>query len=122
MAESMDLPQGASPTLIEQCTTKCNYKMPAEKPVAGEEEKCPVCLSEFENDEHVRYLPCNHWFHVDCIDRWLSTNKKCPVCRLHIDRDRQQNHHQQQQQLVGFAYAIICKIDCLYSMDYYRDV
>jgi len=62
--------------------------------VVGEEEKCPVCLSEFENDERVRCLPCTHLFHMDCIDRWLSVNKKCPVCRLNIDRYRQQQQLQ----------------------------
>lgn len=101
MAENMDLPQGASANLIEQCTTCCAYKLPDEKPVVGEEEKCPVCLSEFEKDERVRCLPCTHLFHVDCIDRWLSVNKKCPVCRLNIDRYRQQ----QQQQHTGMGVA-----------------
>ncbi|VDP01157.1 unnamed protein product [Soboliphyme baturini] len=51
----------------------------------GEEEKCPICLSEFERNEFVRTLPCNHPFHIACIDRWLITNKKCPICRLSID-------------------------------------
>lgn len=23
---------------------------------------------------------CGHIFHTECIDPWLKTNKKCPIC------------------------------------------
>lgn len=45
-----------------------------------------VCLNDFETNEDVRALRCNHVFHVVCIDRWLVYNKKCPVCRLDLDK------------------------------------
>lgn len=34
--------------------------------------ECQVCLSEFENNELLRILPCFHEFHAACIDRWLK--------------------------------------------------
>lgn len=40
---------------------------------------------DFETGEDVRTLRCTHLFHVDCIDRWLVYNKKCPVCRIEVD-------------------------------------
>ncbi len=44
--------------------------------------KCPIC---HEEDRVVRnVLPCNHEFHVHCIDRWLKNNSSCPVCRARI--------------------------------------
>lgn len=108
MVDTMDLPQGASSHLIEQCTKSHIYKVPDEKPLVGEEEKCPICLSEFESDERVRSLPCSHLFHIECIDRWLNSNKKCPVCRLNIDRYRQQQQQQQAQaQAAAMATASI---------------
>lgn len=49
-------------------------------------EKCAVCLSDFETNEWVRRLPCLHHFHPPCIDRWLLTNKRCPLCMHPIDK------------------------------------
>jgi len=48
-------------------------------------EKCTVCLCEYEDKEEVRRLPCMHLFHLPCIDQWLSTNKRCPICRVDIE-------------------------------------
>lgn len=42
-------------------------------------------LAEFEHDEDVRRLPCFHLFHVLCVDKWLSQNKRCPICRVDIE-------------------------------------
>ncbi|KZV50103.1 hypothetical protein F511_26832 [Dorcoceras hygrometricum] len=52
-----------------------------EKMIGGSDH-CPVCLSEFQENESLRLLPkCGHAFHVVCIDTWLGSHKNCPVCR-----------------------------------------
>ncbi|KAJ3593057.1 hypothetical protein NHX12_005395 [Muraenolepis orangiensis] len=59
-----------------------------EEEVADEEdteEKCTICLSILEEGEDVRRLPCMHLFHQLCVDQWLLTNKKCPICRVDIE-------------------------------------
>ena len=33
---------------------------------------CVVCMSEFINRQRIRELPCQHIFHVKCIDKWLK--------------------------------------------------
>lgn len=74
---------------------------------------CVVCLSEYQKGEKLRLLPlCNHGFHLDCIETWLSLHTSCPVCRhgvLAESTDPQiaanyptpppeADHHQQQQE------------------------
>ncbi|EYC13733.1 hypothetical protein Y032_0043g895 [Ancylostoma ceylanicum] len=81
------LPVGASPQDIEKCTEKINFIKDVEVP-ENETERCTVCLCEFETGEEVRNLRCTHIFHVNCIDKWLVYNKKCPVCRLDVDKQK----------------------------------
>jgi len=42
---------------------------------------CVVCMSDFETRQMVRVLPCSHEFHAKCVDKWLKTNRTCPICR-----------------------------------------
>jgi hypothetical protein len=46
---------------------------------------CAICIEEFDVGCHVRQLPCQHVFHLPCIDMWLTTkNITCPLCKLEI--------------------------------------
>lgn len=48
---------------------------------------CSVCLEEFKDGKSVvRRLPCLHYYHAKCIDKWLKTSPLCPVCK-HNARD-----------------------------------
>ncbi|KAM7268553.1 hypothetical protein ACFE04_010719 [Oxalis oulophora] len=50
--------------------------------------ECAVCLSEFVNEDILRLMPiCDHVFHRDCIDMWLSSHVTCPVCRAELSND-----------------------------------
>lgn len=50
-----------------------------------EQEKCLICQCEFETDEIVTQLPCNHVFHSQCVkDGWLVNKDFCPYCRTSI--------------------------------------
>lgn len=44
-------------------------------------ECCAICLVEYEEGDEIRALPCNHYFHKDCVDSWLENNVSCPTCR-----------------------------------------
>ncbi|KAI5148087.1 hypothetical protein ENBRE01_0101 [Enteropsectra breve] len=50
----------------------------------GKHKNCIVCLDDFENDEEIRILGCSHCFHKRCIDTWLISSLKCPMCRKSI--------------------------------------
>ncbi|CAG8351079.1 unnamed protein product [Penicillium salamii] len=44
---------------------------------------CAICLDIMEDEIKVRGLPCNHAFHVNCVDKWLLWRRACcPVCRF----------------------------------------
>uniref|UniRef100_A0A4W3IG05 RING-type E3 ubiquitin transferase n=2 Tax=Callorhinchus milii TaxID=7868 RepID=A0A4W3IG05_CALMI len=86
-----DLNHGASQSTIERYTFLHRYeKRTLEtceegKEAAEVEEKCTICLSPLEEGEDVRRLPCMHLFHQICVDQWLATSKKCPICRVDIE-------------------------------------
>ena len=48
-----------------------------------EEVNCTICLENILLSDK-ETLICNHSFHEICINRWLSTNTNCPVCRRFI--------------------------------------
>ena len=37
-------------------------------------EKCPICLTEFTDQEMINKLHCTHLFHQPCISTWLSVS------------------------------------------------
>ncbi|RKO88642.1 hypothetical protein BDK51DRAFT_13762, partial [Blyttiomyces helicus] len=49
---------------------------------------CSICLECFRDRDLVRQLPCRHFFHVQCIDRWLvQRTSVCPLCRVTVKRE-----------------------------------
>ena len=46
--------------------------------------KCIICLSEFEIGDQVSALPCAHVFHTLCISSWIKKHCQCPVCKFNI--------------------------------------
>ncbi|XP_063793254.1 E3 ubiquitin-protein ligase RLIM [Pseudophryne corroboree] len=69
-----DQPRGLTKEQIDNLSTR-NY---------GENDAlktCSVCITEYAEGNKLRKLPCSHEYHVHCIDRWLSENSTCPICR-----------------------------------------
>ncbi|KAM0044984.1 putative transcription factor C2H2 family [Helianthus debilis subsp. tardiflorus] len=42
---------------------------------------CSICLNDFIVAENIQRLPCDHYFHHQCILRWFSCKNNCPICR-----------------------------------------
>jgi hypothetical protein len=47
---------------------------------------CSICQEDCQVYDKVetkilRELICEHSFHINCIDTWLSNNNSCPMCR-----------------------------------------
>lgn len=65
-------------------------RLPTHKAGARQlEQECPVCFAPYEEGEELRALPCLHVFHVECIDRWLTSRRAsalcCPICHTKVD-------------------------------------
>uniref|UniRef100_A0A8C1GNW7 Ring finger protein 44 n=1 Tax=Cyprinus carpio TaxID=7962 RepID=A0A8C1GNW7_CYPCA len=70
-------PRGLTKADIEQLPS---YRFNLENH-QSEQTLCVVCFCDFESRQLLRVLPCNHEFHAKCVDKWLKTNRTCPICR-----------------------------------------
>ena len=61
-------------------------KKRVEKSMLGSDGKaeCSVCMDNVEVGDEVTFLPCNHWFHEQCVGAWLKEHDTCPHCRKGI--------------------------------------
>jgi Ring finger domain len=76
---------------VESCQGSIVSKTEEEQPHSpqGDCDSCVICLEPFCLGDRLRLLPCQHSFHVGCIDRWLSGSHSfddcytagCPTCK-----------------------------------------
>ena len=54
--------------------------------------RCAICLEDYKEGDTIRFLPCTdlHHFHSDCVDEWLTHKKCCPLCKVNIDKPKNQ--------------------------------
>ena len=49
-----------------------------------ENNKCIICLNNYEIHDKISYLSCSHLFHSSCIKQWIKRANKCPICKNKI--------------------------------------
>ncbi|XP_075508325.1 E3 ubiquitin-protein ligase At1g63170-like [Primulina tabacum] len=57
-----------------------------ERLISGEDAVCCICLAKYVHNDELRELPCSHFFHKDCVDKWLKINALCPLCKTDVVR------------------------------------
>ena len=57
--------------------------MPANKADDEHQGTCAICLQNINKEDPIIILSCpgNHFFHEDCIKKWLLVKIRCPVCK-----------------------------------------
>ena len=48
-------------------------------------EECGICLNSLNETEVCGNMKCKHYFHCECIQKWLENKNTCPVCRADFD-------------------------------------
>lgn len=51
------------------------------------ETTCTICVAEYCDGESIIVMKCDsrHFFHTECIVKWLKINSICPICRAPYD-------------------------------------
>nr|CAD2175867.1 unnamed protein product [Meloidogyne enterolobii] len=47
--------------------------------------ECAICMGDFQPGDPIRFLPCLHSYHLQCIDNWLIRSFTCPSCMEPVD-------------------------------------
>lgn len=79
--EDDEHPRGLTKEQIDNLSTRTYGQVSLEGEMGR---ACSVCINEYAQGNKLRRLPCSHEFHIHCIDRWLSENNTCPICRQPI--------------------------------------
>jgi len=46
--------------------------------------ECIICLNQIKIDDTIVILPCKHYYHKECINKWFQKSKSCPICRINL--------------------------------------
>ncbi|KAF8071017.1 RNF126 [Scenedesmus sp. PABB004] len=68
-------PADAAPRDVEACPAFDDEQ---------ELESCPICFGEYAEGQAIIKLMCNHFFHKECILRWLKRDATCPLCKADL--------------------------------------
>jgi hypothetical protein len=79
----------ASPAEAQQVTKKGNFGMFSSM-LAADDIECPICLVEYTAEDQLDCLPCQHYFHSECMR--VNASGCCPICRQPISREAQDLH------------------------------
>ncbi|KAF8730098.1 hypothetical protein HU200_017065 [Digitaria exilis] len=79
---SLSMVSAQAPESVVNSLPCRSYKKHEAPQCSDDMEQCHICLTEYEDGEQIRTLPCKHEFHLQCVDKWLKEiHRVCPLCR-----------------------------------------
>lgn len=80
--EKRKAPKGALDQLL-------SYVYKEHKELFGDDDdkyftECPICLSEWDDNDIIIVLNCGHCFHRHCIACWFDSERTCAFCRQDV--------------------------------------
>ena len=69
--------------IINQLNPKTVISFIDNNPDTNNDNQCNICLSNLNTSRGITKLKCGHSYHMECINRWFTTNRElsCPYCR-----------------------------------------
>ncbi|CAI5735549.1 unnamed protein product [Hyaloperonospora brassicae] len=79
-----------SPSFEEKgLPVEVRYQLPLALGTANETcKECAICQLYYGIGDHIVTLPCQHFFHACCVDKWLWDHTSCPLCRTEVTLDQ----------------------------------
>ncbi|CAH8357442.1 unnamed protein product [Eruca vesicaria subsp. sativa] len=50
--------------------------------------KCSICQEEYVDGDEVGTMPCEHMYHVSCVQQWLRMKNWCPICKTSPEEEK----------------------------------
>lgn len=66
-------------------SSQANKVITSENLIEDVDEKCAICMGEFEIGEIVQTFYCTHRFHKDCVISWRQKKNCCPTCNKSLN-------------------------------------
>lgn len=67
---------------IQDITTVSTIK---DKTDLSEDDTCPICMDILHEKETIYTMNvCSHSYCKECIEKWVSENKTCPICKTDL--------------------------------------
>jgi len=82
-------PAGASPDAIKRIEAVQYdaelFADPEDPSDSRPPNECCCCCEEYCEQAVIKRTPCEHYFHEDCLAKWLVMQRTCPLCRRDLD-------------------------------------
>ena len=72
---------------------------------------CVVCLADYKDGEELRVLSCGHYWHAECLGKWLAHRRTCPLCQRWDARRPRDQPAQHQGDVAAAAAAVLPQED-----------